>query len=79
MRPKAQTKASLDVQQEKEFFLEAQQDFVDTNQLSTSRQVRAMPEIFEQLIRRPPTKNVSKLKKFFKSYLALVHDKDDVA
>ena len=37
-----------------------------------------MPKIFEQLIRRLPTKRVSKLKDFFKSCLALIHDKDVV-
>ena len=58
--------------------MEVQQDFVDTNQPPTFVQVRAMPEIFEQLIRRPPTKKVSKLKEFFKSCLALIHDKYDV-
>ena len=35
-----------------------------------------MPERFEQLIRKPPMKKVSKLKEFFKSFLALIHDKD---
>ena len=48
---------------------------MDTNQPSISGQVRAMPEIFEQLIRRSTTKKVSKLKDFFKSCLALIHDK----
>ena len=47
----------------------------DPNQSSTSGHVRAIPESFEQLIRRPPTKKVSKLKEFFKSCLALIHDK----
>ena len=37
-----------------------------------------MPEIFEQLIRRIPTKKVSKIKEFFKICLALIHDKDVV-
>ena len=55
--------------------MEERQEFVDTNQPSTSGQVRAMPKIFEQLIRRPPTKTVSKLKEFFKSCLALIHEK----
>ena len=55
-----------------------QQYFVDTNQPSTPGQVRAMPELFEQLIRRPPMKKVSKVKDFFKSCLELIHDKDVV-
>ena len=38
-----------------------------------------MPEIFEQLIRRPPTKKVSKLKEFFKIFLPLIYDKDVVS
>ena len=37
-----------------------------------------MPKIFEQLIKRPPTKKLSKLKDVFKSCLALIHDKDVV-
>ena len=67
MRPTPQKKALLDVQQEKEFFLEVWPEFVDTNHLSTSRQVKTMPERFEQLIKKPPMKKVSKLKDFFKS------------
>ena len=38
-----------------------------------------MPERFEQLIRKPPMKKVSKLKYFFKSCLVLINDKDVVA
>ena len=34
-----------------------------------------MPEWFEQLIKRLPTKKFSNLKEFFKIYLALIHDK----
>ena len=34
-----------------------------------------MPKIFEQLIRRLPTKKVSKLKEFLKICLELIHDK----
>ena len=75
MRPAAQKKALLDLQHGKEVFLEERQYFVDTNQPSTSRKMRAMPEIFEQLVRRPSTKKVSKLKDFFKSFLALIHEK----
>ena len=79
VRPTTQKKASLDVQQEKEVFLEEQQDFVVTNQLLTSGEFRAMPKTFEQLIKNPPMKNVSKLKEFFKICLALIHDRDGVA
>ena len=74
----AQKKAPLEVQQEKETFLEAQKYFVDPNQPSTSGQVRAMSKQFEQLLRRLPTKSVSQIKEFFKSFLALIHDKDVV-
>ena len=59
--------------------MKVQPNFVDTNHLSTSGQVRSMPERFEQLIRRSPMKKVSKLKEFFKSCLALINDKDVVA
>ena len=38
-----------------------------------------MLEPFEQLIRKPPMKKVSKLKEFFKSFLSLIHDRDVVA
>ena len=58
--------------------MEVWQYFVDPNQLSTLGQVRTNPEWFEQLIRRLHTKKVSKLKEFFKSYLALIHNKYDV-
>ena len=38
-----------------------------------------MPEIFEQLLRKQPMKKVSKIKEFFKSCLALIHDRYVVA
>ena len=78
MRPTTQKKDPLDVKKEKEVFLEAQRDLVDTNQPSTSGHVRAIPERFEQLIRKSPMKKVSKVKYIFKSCLPLIHDKDDV-
>ena len=34
-----------------------------------------MPKQFEQLIKKPPMKKVSKLKEFFKSCLSLINDK----
>ena len=37
-----------------------------------------MLERFENLIRMPPMKKVSKLKEFFKSCLAIINDKDVV-
>ena len=37
--------------------------------------LRAMPKIFEQLIKKPPMKKFSKLNEFFKICLALIHDK----
>ena len=55
--------------------MDVQQDFANPNQPSTYGQVRSMPELFEQLIRRSTMKKVSKLKEFFKSCLALIHDK----
>ena len=78
VKPMEKKKAPLDFWKEKEVFLDAPQEFVDINQLSTSGQVRAMPKIFEQLIGRAPMKKVSKLKDFFKTSLALIHDKYDV-
>ena len=59
--------------------MEVQKDLFDSNQPSTSGQVRAMPERFEQLNRNPPTKKVSKLKDVFKICLALIHDKYAIA
>ena len=76
VRPMAQKKELLDVQQEKEVFLEVQPKFVDANQSLTSGQVKTMPKWFEQLIKKPPMKNVTKIKEFFKSFLALINDKD---
>ena len=76
MRPTTEKKSLLDVQQEKEVFLKVRQDFVDTNSLSTPGQVRSIPKRFEQLIRKPPMKNV---REFFKICLALIHYKDEVA
>ena len=58
--------------------------FVDKNQASNStatqrgRPIMEMPEIFDQLFRKQLTINFSKLKYFFKSFLLLIHDKDDV-
>ena len=53
-------------------------NFFDTNQASTFGQVKVMLERFEQFLRNQPLKKVSKLKEFFKSCLALIHDKDAV-
>ena len=41
--------------------------------------MRAIPKIFEQIIKRPPTKKVSKLNEFFKICLALIHEKYVIA
>ena len=37
-----------------------------------------MPKWSEQLLKKPPMKKFSKLKEFFKIFLALIHDKDVV-
>ena len=71
----AKKKAPLDVQQEKEVFLEVRPEFVDTNQTSTSGQVKSMLERFEKLVRKSQMKNVSKLKENFNFFLALINDK----
>ena len=34
-----------------------------------------MPKRFDQILWKQPTRLVSKLKEFFKSFLALIHDK----
>ena len=78
VRPTTQNKAPLDFQKEKEVFLEVRPKFVDTNQPSTYGKVNTIPERFEQLIRKPPMKKVSKLKEFLKSCLVLINDKDVV-
>ena len=57
-----QKKATLDVQKEKEVFLDVQPEFFDTNQALTFGQVKAIPKIFEQLLGMKPLKKVSKLK-----------------
>ena len=46
----------------KKVFLDVKPEFVDTNKMLTSGQVKAMPEIFEQLLWKQPMKKVSKLK-----------------
>ena len=62
VRPTAQKKDPIDVQQEKELFLNVRPELVDTNHPLTSRQVRAMSKQFEQLIMKHPMKNVNNLK-----------------
>ena len=62
MRPAVQKKAPLDVQKDKEVFFDKRLQFVDPNQPSTFAQVKTIPELFEQLIRNPPIKKVSKIK-----------------
>ena len=79
VRPATQKKALIEVQQEKEVLLEVRPEFVDTNHPSTSGQVKTMLERFEQLIRKPPMKKVSKLKEFFNFFLSLINNKDVVA
>ena len=78
VRTATQKKVSLDVQKEKEAFLDVRLEFVKTNQPSTSGKVKAMPKRFEQLLSKQPMKKVSKLKYIFKSCLALIHDRDVV-
>ena len=84
MRPTAQKKAPFDVEKEREVFLDERQEFVDRNQLSTyvarppKGPILEMLERFDRLLSKQPTKNVSKLKEFFKNYLALIQDKDVV-
>ena len=46
---------------------------------SRSSQVREMHEIFDEILRKQPTRKVSKLKEIFKISLALIHGKDGVA
>ena len=62
VRPTTQKKAPLYVQKEKEVFLDVRPEFVDTNQPSTSGQVKTMLEQFEQLIRKKLIKKVSNIK-----------------
>ena len=62
VRPAVHNKAPLDVQKDKGGFLEMRLQFVDANQLSTSAQVKTILKRFEQLIKNPPIKKVSKIK-----------------
>ena len=62
MRLATQKKAPLDIHKEKELFLDVWPEFADTNQAPTYGQVKVIPEIFEQLLRKQPMKKVSKLK-----------------
>ena len=63
VRPVSQKKTLLDVQKEKEFFLDVRPQFVDVNQPSESGKLNTMSERFEQLLKKQPMKKVSKLKK----------------
>ena len=73
-----QKKVSFDIEKENQVFLDSGPEFVDTNQASTYGKVREMSERFDQILRKQPTRKVSKLKEFCKSCLALIRDKDVV-
>ena len=76
-------KVSFNIQKEKGFFLDAQNEFMDINHASTFVDISVfddgsildMPPSFHQSLRRKLTKKVSNLKIFFKICLALVKDK----
>ena len=53
-------------------------EFVDTEQPSTSAEVKEIPERFQQIFRKQAPNKVSKLRSFLSSFLALIHDKDVV-
>ena len=86
VRPTPQKKVPFDVQKEKEVSFDAHHEFVKRNQasnfvvvpISNEGPILEMPQGFEQLFQRKPTKKVSKLKDLFKSGLALISDKDVV-
>ena len=49
---------------------------MDQEQPSTSAEVKEIPKCFQQLFQNHILKNVSKLKSFLSSCLALIQDKD---
>ena len=53
--------------------------FVDPERLSTSAEVREIPEWFQQIFQKQAPRKVSKLKPFISSFLTLLHDKDAIA
>ena len=80
MRPKKQNKVPFNVQKEKEVFLDVGPKIFRKNQASMSgRPIVRIPEKFDQLLQKKPTKNVSKLKEFLRSFLSLINNKDVVA
>ena len=54
-------------------------EFVDTEQLSTSAEVRDMPECFQHIFQKTIPKKVSKLKSFLSSCLVMIQNKDVIA
>ena len=69
----------MDIQKEKELFLDARQEFIDINQALTSvalpPEILGMPQRFDQLFQKKPMGKVSKLKEFVKIFLSLIQDK----
>ena len=78
VRPGAQKNVVFDIQREKEALLDGRLEFINKNQESKStptlprRPIRDMPAIFNQLFRKKPTRNVRKLKQFFKIFLSQI-------
>ena len=79
VRPTTKNKVPFHFHKEKKVFFNVRMEFVDTNQASTYGQVREIPERFDQILKKKPTRKVSKLKYFFKSCLALILNKDVVS
>ena len=76
-------KVSFNIQKEKGFFLDAQNEFMDINHASTfvgflvfdKIPILEMPPSFDQSLPRKSTEKVSILKNFVKNCLSLVKDK----
>ena len=58
--------------------MDVRPDFVDPEESSTSEEVREIPEWFRHIFQKKVTQNVSKLKSFLSSFLALIQDKDAI-
>ena len=87
MQPTTKNKVSFDVQKENGVLFDAQDEFIDKNQTSTSvvvpvldgGRILDMPQRFQNLFRIKTIEKGIKLKNLFKSCLALIEYKDVVA
>ena len=73
-----QKKDPFDIQKQKKVLLDVRHEFVDPEEPSTSKEVREMPERFQQIFQKKTPQKVSKLKSFLSSCLVLIQDLDAI-